>query len=92
MFEKQNEHNSNCYARYVCTPTWWIHQHVCECVVVPFILDVRLVDVPAGVTQEEGHTGFFIRLSFAALALIFLPRKIQPSLSLVDRAVELCVL
>ena len=27
---------------------------VCVCVVViPFILDVRLVDVPAGVTQEE---------------------------------------
>ena len=26
------------------------------CVVVPFILDVRFVDVPAGVTQEEGHT------------------------------------
>ena len=28
------------------------------CVVVPFILDVRLVDVPVGVTHEEGHTGF----------------------------------
>ena len=27
------------------------------CVVIPFILDVRLVDVPAGVTREEGHTG-----------------------------------
>ena len=26
--------------------------------VIPFILDVWLVDVPAGVTQEEGHTGF----------------------------------
>ena len=26
---------------------------VCVCVVIPFILDVRLVDVPAGVTQEE---------------------------------------
>ena len=28
------------------------------CVVILFILDVRLVNVPAGVTQEEGHTGF----------------------------------
>ena len=32
---------------------------VCVCVCfIPFFLDVRLVDVPAGVTQEEGHTGF----------------------------------
>ena len=33
--------------------------HVCVCVcmlVISFILDVRLVDAPAGVTQEEGHT------------------------------------
>ena len=31
--------------------------YVCVlCVVIPFILDVSLVDVPAGVTQEEGHT------------------------------------
>ena len=35
---------------------------VCVCVVFLFILDVRLVDVPAGVTQEEGHTGFLIHL------------------------------
>ena len=32
---------------------------VCVCVVVPFILDVRLVDAPAGVTQKEGHIGSF---------------------------------
>ena len=31
---------------------------VCVCVAIPFILDVRFVDAPAGVTQEEGHTGF----------------------------------
>ena len=31
---------------------------VCVCVVIPFILDVRLVDAPAGVTQEDGHTEF----------------------------------
>ena len=61
---------------------------LCVCVVFPFILDVRLVDVPAGVTQEEGHTGFLIHLLSAVLALIFLARRIQSFLSLVDREVE----
>ena len=61
---------------------------LCVCVVFPFILDVRLVDVPAGVTQEEGHTGFLIHLLSAVLALIFLARRIQSILSLVDREVE----
>ena len=51
-----------------------------------------LLDVPAGVTQEEGHTGFLIHLSSAVLALIFLARRIQPFLSLVDREVEFGVL
>ena len=36
------------------------------------------LDVPAGVTQEEGHTGFFIHLLPAVRALIFLARRIQP--------------
>ena len=49
------------------------------------------LDVPAGVTQEEGHTGFFIHLLSAVRALIFLARRIQPFLSLVDREVEFCV-
>ena len=51
----------------------------------------RSLDVPAGVTQEEGHTGFFIHLLSAVRALIFLARRIQPFLSLVDREVEFCV-
>ena len=50
------------------------------------------LDVPAGVAQEEGHTGFLIHLLSAVHAFIFLARRIQPSLSLVDRKVELCVL
>ena len=50
------------------------------------------MDVPAGVTQEEGNTGFSIHLLSAVLALIFLARRIQPFLSLVDREVEFCVL
>ena len=64
---------------------------VCVCVIL-FILDVWFVDVPAGVTQEEGHTGFLIHLPSAVLALIFLAKRIQPFLSLVDREVEFCVL
>ena len=32
--------------------------NVCVCVIIPFFLDVRLVDVPAGVTQEEGHRSY----------------------------------
>ena len=50
------------------------------------------MDVPAGVTQEEGNTGFSIHLLSAVLALIFLARRIQPFFSLVDREVEFCVL
>ena len=50
------------------------------------------LDVPAGVTLEEGHTGLLIHLLFAVRALIFLARRIQPFLSLVDREVEFCVL
>ena len=50
------------------------------------------MDVPAGVTQEEGHTGFLIHLLSAVRALIFLARRIQPFISLVDCEVEFCVL
>ena len=66
---------------------------VCVCVFSshPFWTSSSL-DVPAGVTQEEGHTGFLIRLLSAVRALILLARGIQPFLSLVDREVEFCVL
>ena len=50
------------------------------------------LDVPAGVTQEEDHTRFLIHLLSAVRALIFLARRIQPFLSLVDRDVEFCEL
>ena len=50
------------------------------------------MDVPAGVTQEEGHTGFLIHPFSAVHALTFLARRIQPFLSLVDCEVEFCVL
>ena len=50
------------------------------------------MDVPAGVTQKEGNTGFSTHLLPAVLALMFLARRIQPFLSLVNREVEFCVL
>ena len=48
------------------------------------------MDLPAEVTPEEGHTGF-LHLPSAVLALIFIARRFQPTLSLVDREVEFCV-
>ena len=74
-----------------CHPSHSMPVCVCVCVVIPFILDARLVDVPAEVTQEEGHTGF-LHLPSAVLALIFIARRIQQFLSLVDREVEFCVI
>ena len=44
-------------------------------VVIPFILDVGLVDVPAGVTQETGHRGF-LHLPCAVLALWHTPHAV----------------
>ena len=64
---------------------------VCVCF-LPIYSGPGLLDVPAGVTQEEGHTGFLVHLSPAVLALIFLARRIQPFLSLFDREDDFCVL
>ena len=60
---------------------------VCVCV-IPFILDVRVVDVMGPHRRKD--TGFLIYLPCALLALILI--AIQPFLSLVDRKVEFCVL
>ena len=79
------------HVKHICPILSNKHFRLCVYVVIPFILDVSLVDLPAGVTQEEGHTGF-LHLPFAVLALTFLARRIQPSsLSVVDREVEFCV-
>ena len=50
------------------------------------------LDVPAEVTQKEGHTGFLIHLPSTVRGFFFLAIRIQPPLSLVDREVEFCVL
>ena len=54
-------------------------------------MDVRKVYALAGVTHEEGLTGF-LDVFFGVLALIFIASRIHPYLSPVDRDVELCVL
>ena len=78
--------------RYIPVPsTVQFSQCVCVFSSHPFWTSSSL-DVPAGVTQEEGHTGFLIHLPSAVRALIFVARRIQPFLSLVDREVEFCVL
>ena len=51
---------------------------VCVCVVIPFVLDVRLVDAPAAVTQEEGHSGC-LHLPSEVFALFFIVRRSQSS-------------
>ena len=64
--------------------------------VVPCVFSSHLfwisssLDISAGVTQEEGHARFLIHLPSAVRALIFLARRIQPFLSLVDREVGFC--
>ena len=51
-----------------------------------------MVDVPAGVTQEEERSHRISPPSFCGAYLIFLARRIQLFLSLVDREVEFWVL
>ena len=63
----------------------------------PFILDIKFVGRTSrghtgGRSHRISHTGFLIHLPSAVHALIFLARRIQPSLSLVDREVEFCEL
>ena len=69
------------------------YQFVCVCVFSSHSFwTSSSLDVTAGVTQEEGHTVFLIHLLSAVRALIFLARRIQPFLSLVDCEIEFCVL
>ena len=62
-----------------------IGHRVCVCVFFPSILDIKFVG-----RTSRGHTGFLIHLPSAVRALIFVARRIQPFLSLVDREVEFC--
>ena len=64
--------------------------NMCVCVAMPFVLDVRDVDAPAGVAGGRSH--IISPPSFCVLPLIFIARRIQPSLSFVNREIEFCVL
>ena len=78
------------YTYHVGTPK---HTVCCVCVFSSRSLwTSSSLDVPAGVTQEEGHTEFLIHLLSAVRASIFLVRRIQPFLSLVDCEVGIYVL
>ena len=62
------------------------------CVVIPFILDVRVVvDAPAGVTQEEDRTEFFPPSFFCGACLHFYREKNSAVSSLVDRVKSIFV-
>ena len=49
------------------------------CVAIPFVLNVWLVDIPAGATQEEGRAGFF-HLHLYGAYLSFNAARLQPLL------------
>ena len=83
---EENTHTTDC----VLSDQDYSNTIMCVCVFSPFILDIKFVGRTSRVhTQKEGHTGFFIHLLSAVRALIFLARRIQPFLSLVDREVEI---
>ena len=80
---------------YVMTIHTYIHTYICVCVCVffPFILDIKFVGrTSRGHTGRRSHRIFLIHLLSAVRALIFLARRIQPFLSLVDCEVEFRVL
>ena len=65
---------------------------LCVCVFFPFTLFIKFVGrTSRGHTGERSHR-ILIRLLFAVRASIFLARRIQPFLSLVDCEVGICVL
>ena len=67
-------------------PIKYHEQILSLCVFFPFILDIKFVGRTSRghKAKEEGHTGFLIHLLSVVRALIFLARRIQPFLSLVD--------
>ena len=90
--EAANRGRSNPMENKIHTYTDIPTQCVCVCVFSSHSFwTSSSLDVPTGVTQEEGHTGLLIHLLSAVRASIFLARRIQPFLSFVDCEVEFCV-
>ena len=50
----------------------------CMCVVIPLILDVRFVDVPAGVTQEDPPSDCGACLNFSREKDLAVPFPCRP--------------
>ena len=71
-FCRDRTHVPTCQKVTRCQLSYRGRPVVCVCVFSshPFWTSSSL-DVPAGVTQEEGHTGFLIHLPSAVRALIF---------------------
>ena len=65
----RSSRDSTVYFKYLCVCFLPIHSGT-----------PSALDVPVGVTQEEGHTEFLIHLLSAVRALIFHARRIQPFL------------
>ena len=92
-FSCYGKSTQSCKISHTSTAFIYMFEKMCVCVFSSHSFwTSSSLDVPAGVTQEEVRTGFLIHLLSAVRALIFLARRIQPFLSLVDREVEFCVL
>ena len=84
--------NIHTYIHVTCIHTYNIHPYICVfvCIVIAFVLDVRLDCL--WTYQPESHGRKVITQYFyipsTVLALIFLARRTQPFLSLVDREVK----
>ena len=77
---------------YVCNFAKYYDFSLCVVVFFPFILDVRLVGRTSRGHRRKVAKDFLKNLPSAVLTLIFLARRIQPFLSLLDLEVEFCVL
>ena len=87
------------YTVAVCRVFGILQLVFCTSYEVPVCVCVCFLPIHSGLqwTYQPGShrkkvTGFLIHLPSAVRALIFVARRIQPFLSLVDREVEFCVL
>ena len=82
--EHENQQTSNLNMKCVVCVCVFIKLHLTVCVFSSHLFwTSNSLEVPTGVTQ-----GFLIHLPSVVRAYIFLARRIQPFLSLVDREVE----
>ena len=63
---------------------------VCVCVIIPFVLDARLTDAPAGVTQDRGRSFVFVFV-LSSLEPRPFPSFNRPSIRRLDSLTCVCV-